>query len=62
MGTPKSFKIHFRQTALHVVMIAPLYSTFVLDCEIVGFFLLLHDMAPLPREKKNPDVDRRLAL
>ena len=62
MGTPRSFKIFLSQIASHVVTIMPLYSAFVLDSVNVGYFLLLHEMAPLSSEKTNPNVDRLLAL
>ena len=32
-----------------------LYSAYVLDSATVSYFLLLQDMAPLLREKKNPE-------
>ena len=57
MGTPRSFKILLNQMASHAATMGPLYSALVLDIAIIGYFLLLHDMAPLPREKTNLDVD-----
>ena len=41
--------------------IAPLYLASVLDSVTVGCFLLLHEMAPLLREKTNPEVECQLA-
>ena len=62
MGTPSYSKILFNHIASHAATIAHLYSTSLLDNAIVSCFLLLHDMAPLPREKTNPDVDHMSAL
>ena len=47
---------------IHDGTAAPLYSASVLDSATVGFFLLLQEIAPQPRENTNPDVDRRSAL
>ena len=62
IGMPRYFNMLFSQTASHVAMVAPLYSAFVLDNANVGCFLLLHEVALLPREKKNPEVDRLSTL
>jgi len=45
------------QTTSHVAIVAPLYSTFVLDNVVVGYFLLLQLTAPLPKENMKPLVD-----
>ena len=57
-----TFKILLCQTASHVATSALLYSAFVRDSATVSCLLLLHDMAHLPREKMNPDVDHLSAL
>ena len=44
------------------VTAAPLYSASVLDRAMVGCFLLLQDMAPLPRENTNLEVNLVSAL
>ena len=62
MGMLKSFNMHFSETALHATIVAPLYSTCVLDNATIGYFLLLQEIAPLPMEKTNLEVNRRSAL
>ena len=62
METSRYLRIHLSHMTSHAAMIAPLYSAFVLDNVIVYCFLLLKEIAPLPREKTNPDVDFLLAL
>ena len=43
-------------------LLEPLYLASVLDSATVGCFLLLQQIAPLPMENTNLDVDRRSAL
>ena len=62
MGTPMFFRMRLSHTASQATTAVPLYSASVLDSATVGCFLLLQEIAPLPREKTNPDVDRRSAL
>jgi len=38
---PKSDSSFCNQTTSHVVIVAPLYSTSVIDSAIIGYFLLL---------------------
>ena len=59
---PRSFNIHFNQTTSKPTTTVPLYSAFVLNSATVGCFLLLQEMAPLLREKANPEVDHLSAL
>ena len=44
---------------LQVAIVAPRYSTFVLDRATIGCFLLLHATTALPRENMYLEVDRR---
>ena len=60
--TPRSFRMRLSHTASHAATVVPLYSASMLDTANVGCFLMLQEIAPLPREKTNPDVDRRSAL
>ena len=60
-GTPRSFSMRPHTTS-HAAIAAPLYIATVLDNVTVGCFLLLQEISPLPREKKNPDVDDLSAL
>ena len=62
IGTSKSFRISLSHTASQAATIVPLYSASVLANVTVGYFLLLQEIAPLPRENTNPDVDRWSAL
>ena len=48
--------------ALVKMSTAPMYSASILKRAMVGCFLLLLDMAPLLREKTNPEVDLLSAL
>ena len=57
-----SLRIVFNHMASHVAIVTPMYSAYVLDNAIVDCFFLLHDMAPLPKEKTNPNVDCLSAL
>ena len=57
METFRPLSILLSQTVSHVAMVVPLYSTFVLDSATVGYFLLLHDIAPLSGVQTNPEVD-----
>ena len=43
--------------ASHVGTTVPLYSASVLESAAFDCFLLLKEIAPLPREKTNPKVD-----
>ena len=43
--------------ASQVALLKVLYSNYVDDKEIVGCFLLLHDMIPEPMLKTYPQVD-----
>jgi hypothetical protein len=54
---PKSKSSFCNQTTSHVAIVAPLYSTSVLDNAIVGYFLLFQLIAPLPKENMKPLVD-----
>ncbi len=54
---PKSESSFYNQTTSHATIVAPLYSTFVLDNATVGCFLLLQLTAPLPKENMKPLVD-----
>ena len=54
--------MRFKQTASQVVTAAPLYSASVLDNVTVGSFLRFQEIAPLPRDKTNLEVDRLLSL
>ena len=62
MGAPRSFNIRLSHTASQTAIVAPLYSASLLDKATVGCFLQLQEIAPLPREKTNTDVDRQSAL
>ena len=46
--------------ASHVATTAPLYSASVPNNAIVSYFLLLKEIAMLPNENANPDVDLQL--
>ena len=35
---------------------APLHSSYILEREMVGYFLLLYEITPLPRDKTNPEI------
>ncbi len=54
---PKSESSFCNQTISHAIIVAPLYSTFVLDNANVGCFLLLQLTAPHPKENMKPLVD-----
>jgi hypothetical protein len=54
---PKSENSFCNQTTSHIKIAALLYSTFVLDSVIVGCFLLLQLIAPLPKENMKPLVN-----
>jgi hypothetical protein len=45
------------QTISHVAIVAPLYSTFMLNSATIGYFLLLQLIEPLSRENMKPLVD-----
>ena len=61
-GSAKSFNILLSHTTSHATTVVSLHSTSLLDNATVGCFLLLQDMAPLPRENTNPEVDLLSAL
>ena len=61
-GNTQILKILLSQMTSHTVIVAPLYSAFVLEHATIGYFLLLQEMAPLPRQKMNPEVVCRPAL
>jgi hypothetical protein len=48
---PKSENNFCNQTTSHVVIVGPIYSTYVLDSAIVVCFLLLQLTSPLPKRK-----------
>jgi hypothetical protein len=54
---PKSESSFCNQTTSHAAIVAPLYSTFVLDNANVGYFLLFQLTTPLPKENMKPLVD-----
>ncbi len=54
---PKFHSSFYNQTTSHAAIVAPLYSTFVLDSVTIGCFLLLQLTAPLPKENMKPLVD-----
>ncbi len=54
---PKFDSSFCNQTTSHATIVAPLYSAFVLNSAIVGYFLLLQLTAPLPKENMKPLVD-----
>jgi hypothetical protein len=49
---PKSESSFYNQTISHVVIVAPLYSTSVLDNATIGCFLLLQLTTPLPKKNQ----------
>ena len=51
---PSQIDILLSHTTSRAAIAPPLYSASVLKREMVGCFLLLQDIAPLPREKTNP--------
>ena len=55
----KSFNSLFSQMASHAIVATPLYLTSMLDNVIICYFLLLHEIAPLLSENKDPYVDLR---
>ena len=58
----RSLSSRFNHMASQVARAAPRYLASVLDSATVGFFLLLHAIAALPRENAYPNVDRQSAI
>jgi len=54
---PKFDSSFCNQTTSHAIIVAPLYSAFMLDSATIGYFLLLQLTAPLPKENMKPLVD-----
>jgi hypothetical protein len=54
---PKSENNFCNQITSHVAIVVLLYSTSLLDSEIVGYFLLLQLTTPFPKENMKPLVD-----
>ncbi len=54
---PKSESSLCNQNISNVTIVAPMYSTYVLDNANVGCFLLLQLTTPLPKENMKPLVD-----
>jgi hypothetical protein len=54
---PKSDSSFCNQTISHAIIFAPLYSAFVFDNATIGYFLLLQQTTPLPKENMKPLVD-----
>ena len=55
------YKFTCNRTVSHAAMTLLLYLAYVIESATIGC-LLVQEMAPLPRVKKNPEVDRWLAL
>ncbi len=54
---PKSESSFCNQITSHAAIVTPLYSTSVFDSAIIGCFLLLQLIAPLPKKNMKPLVD-----